>query len=496
MTNLYLNTMKIKAYLFCMGCFFGTLHAQERLTLSDAILLAQQNSHEAQVARFSFLGKHWSYRSYKAEWLPSLNFSGDLFNFDRSIVDARDPESGKISYVENNSLANRLNLSINQNLPWMGGTLSIQSGLARLDQFNYNLKTYNSEPFILGYTQPLNGYSSLKWRKKTEPLEYENAKRAYMEAQQNIIITITNLFFQALSAQSDYKQSKDSYKDLEEMFRIAQKRHKLGTTSKSEILQLELSLLNAKMNISKIRLTLENRIFNLFSFLRIQHYENIALIPPYSIPDVNIDLDQVIEMAYHNSTHSTTQNLNLLRAKQSLSETKANTGLQMKLHARVGLSQTAGTINSVYQKVKDNEVVGVTFSLPVYDWGLGKGKIRMAKAELELTKAQIEQANIDFSQSIRTKVLQFNNQSEQCSISQRALDIAEERYDIMKKRFENGAVTVTELKTAQLEFESAKNQHLYQLETFWLDYYSIQKLALYDFIRKQNITADFNELIK
>ena len=110
-------------------------------------------------------------------------------------------------------------------------------------------------------------------------------------------------------------------------------------------------------------------------------------------------------------------------------------------------------------------------------------------------RTQIEQANIEFAHDVRTKVLQFNNQAEQCKTSLRAQDIAAERYDIMKKRFENGSVTVTELNTAQEEFESAQHQYISQLQQFWTDYYGIQKLTLYDFIRKENIGVNFNDLV-
>ena len=150
---------------------------------------------------------------------------------------------------------------------------------------------------------------------------------------------------------------------------------------------------------------------------------------------------------------------------------------------------------AAYRRLKDYETVGLTMTIPIYDWGMGRGKVRMAKTDVEITKTQIEQANIEFAHDVRTKVLQFNNQAEQCKTSLRAQDIAAERYDIMKKRFENGSVTVTELNTAQEEFESAQHQYISQLQQFWTDYYGIQKLTLYDFIRKENIGVNFNDLV-
>ena len=86
-------------------------------------------------------------------------------------------------------------------------------------------------------------------------------------------------------------------------------------------------------------------------------------------------------------------------------------------------------------------------------------------------------------------------QSDQCKNALRAQDIAEERYDITKRRYETGAVTVTDLNTAQQESENARTQYISQLQTFWMGYYNIRKSTLYDWIGHHNLTVDFNTVL-
>lgn len=482
----------------CLWMAVGTVAAQpaRKLSLTEAIEIAKRDSYAAQVARYSFLGQYWNYRSYRAELLPSLNLSGGVMNFDRSIVEVRDADSGRVNYVDNNSLSNDLSLSIDQNIPFLGGTLSLQSSLSRLDQFNYDAQTYNSVPLILNYTQPIRAYNALKWRKKTAPLEYANAQKNYLETMQDITINVTNLFFTVLSAQEDYRQSRADYDDRRHLLEIAKKRLDLGTTTKSELLQLELSLLNAKMDVNSSGLTLRTCLFDLFSYLRIVDYDGIELLPPYYMPDIELNAEQVLDKAWAGSSHTITQQLSLLESQRALAEAKASRGLQVEFRGRLGLSQTGQTLPAAYRQLKDYENVGLTMTIPIYDWGMGRGKVRMAKTDVEITKTQIEQANTEFAHDVRTRVMQFNNQAEQCRTSLRAQDIAAERYDIMKRRFENGAVTVTELNTAQEEYESAQHLYISQLQQFWTDYYGIQKLTLYDFIRNEDIRVNFNDLVK
>lgn len=79
--------------LLCVGL---TARAQKVISLNDAILIAQQNSYDAQLARFSFLSSYWAYKSFRAELLPSVSLTGGLMNFDHSRVEARNSEDGRI----------------------------------------------------------------------------------------------------------------------------------------------------------------------------------------------------------------------------------------------------------------------------------------------------------------------------------------------------------------------------------------------------------------
>lgn len=489
----YRRYRQIKVLLLFMF-MYSSMSAQQ-LTLSSAIRIAQANSYNAMVARLSFMSQYWSYRSFQAELLPAVNLSSNLLQFNRSMVETRNFDDGRISYVENNSMSNSLSLSVDQNIVALGGKLSVQSYLYRLDQFSYDSKIYNSQPIRLRYTQPLWAYNSLKWQKKTAPLKYENAKRAYLESMENVAIETVQLFFEVLSAQSTHQQSVSNLEDRQYLFEIAKKRLELGTITKSELLQLELSLLNAQVDVKNKELSLNNQKFRLFSYLRIFDYDTTELAPPYDTPNVTVNVEDVIEKALENSTHTFQQQISRIESEKLVAQAKANKGLQIQLNSELGFNRTANHFNEAYRNLKDNEIVGLTVSLPIFDWGVSKGRVKMAEADLEVTKTQLEQAHETYIQDLRFSVLQFNMQSEQCKNAVRAQDIADERYSITKQRFEAGAVTVTDLNTAQQESENAKAQYIHQLQTFWMDYYNLRKSTLYDWVKKQNLAVDFSSVI-
>ena len=312
---------------------------------------------------------------------------------------------------------------------------------------------------------------------------------------EDVALQTLSLFFSVLSAQSTYQQSVSTLKDRQYMFEIAKKRLDIGTTTKSELLQLELSLLNAQVAVENNVLTLKNQKFRLFSYLRIYNYDDIELIPPFTIPDVTVNADEVVNKALKNSTHNLVQQISRLESEKLVAQAKANKGIQVQLNAELGFNRTANHFNEAYRNMKDNEIVGLTISLPIFDWGVSKGRVKMAEADLEVTKTQLEQTHETYIQDLKISVLQFNMQYEQCKNALRAQDIADERYDITKRRYETGAVTVTDLNTAQQELENAHAQHIRQLQTFWTGYYELRRWTLYDWISHQNLTVDFNTVI-
>ena len=276
---------------------------------------------------------------------------------------------------------------------------------------------------------------------------------------------------------------------------MAQKRLELGTTTKSEVLQMELSVLNARVAEGNGRITLDDAMYNLFSYLRVTDYEASELVPPYHVPELVVGMDEVLQKAIANSPHTQELRLEMLNAEQTLAQAKANKGLQVTLSGELGFMQTADNFTEAYQKLLDNEIVGLTLRLPIFDWGMSKGRVRMAQAQLEVVRTQQEKTHQDYMQDLRKKVMQFNAQPAQCRHAQRAQEIAEERYDIMRRRYEAGTVSVTDLNTALKEMTSARVQYISQLNTFWCDYYNLQKSTLYDWTKKRDILADIDKVI-
>ena len=470
--------------------------AQNEMSLDEAIYIARRQSVEAMEARQAFISTYWAYRSYKASRLPSLYLYGDIMNFDRSLTLLQNPEDGTLNYVSSNNLQNGIGLQMNQNITFTGGTLSVFSDLSRIDQFggNKNL-TWYSRPITVSYYQPLFTYNQFKWDKKIEPKAYEKGKRDYLEAMETITINVVYAYYNLLLAKMNNEISQSNFENSGNMLKIAKERLQLGNVTKAEYLQLELRMLNDSISINETAVQVREAQMVLNSLLG--YDESLEVIPDMGaeLPAIQMDYALVMQKVLDNSSFSLDNELSLLNAESDVAKAKASRGFSFALNARFGLSQTGPEFPQAYKNLLDQETVGVTFSIPIFDWGLGKGKVQKAKAAQEVVKAQVQQHENDYRRQMYTAVNQFNNQRQQCMVSERAMKIASERYELTMHRFREGNATVTDLNMAQTENDSAFRQWISDVSNYWTFYYSLRRATLYDFIKDEDLEIDVNEMI-
>ena len=488
--------LKLTAFFICICLSFAFCHAQEEMSLDDVIHTARNQSVEALQAKQAFISTYWAYRSYKASRLPSVYMYGNIMNFDRSLTLLQNPENGTLNYVSSNNLQNSAGLKINQNITFTGGTLSVASDLSRIDQFGMDKSlTWYSRPVTVSYYQPLFTYNQFKWDKKIEPKEYEKGKRIYLEAMEAITIDVVYAYHNLLLAKMNNSISRSNFENSGNMLKIAGERLQLGDVTKAEYLQLELRVLNDSIAINETAVAVRQAQMQLNSLLG--YDESYEIVPKAEeiLPQIQMDYELVMDKSLKNSSFSLSNELSLLNAESNVAYAKASRGFSFALNARFGMSQTGPQFPEAYKNLLDQEVVGITFSIPIFDWGLGKGKVQKAKAAQEVVKAQVQQSENDYRRQLYTAVNQFNNQRQQCLVSRKAMYIASERYELTMHRFREGNASVTDLNTAQSENDSALRQYISDLSNFWTYYYTLRQHTLYDFIKGRDLEIDIYEMI-
>ena len=85
------------------------------ITLDEAIVIARTQSVDAAVALNELKTAYWEYRTFRADLLPEVNFTGTLPNYNKSYSTYQNSD-GSYSFVRNNTLGLSGALSIDQNI--------------------------------------------------------------------------------------------------------------------------------------------------------------------------------------------------------------------------------------------------------------------------------------------------------------------------------------------------------------------------------------------
>lgn len=349
--------MKQIIIIFFFSFMLGQSIAQDtlRLTLYEAVSLAREQSPQAIAARHQYRASYWNWHSHQANYLPSITLD-TYTSLNRSISSITLPD-GTDNYVHRNQLLNDGAITINQNVPLLGGSIYMKTGLQRLDLFSDNNLSYKSTPVVLGYSQNLLGYNHLKWNKKTEPIRYSQSQKAYTETQELVAATAAMKFYQLALAQNSWQSAAYNYAAADTLYQYAEGRYNIGTITENEMLQLEINFLLEQTNMMNSRIEMDNMILDLRSFLGITDNIEIEVIVNDDIPNFKANVEEAVYYAHENSPDIEYYTLRELESESAVARAKASRGLKADLYVEFGLSQTNSHFRDAYRNPLDQQLV-------------------------------------------------------------------------------------------------------------------------------------------
>lgn len=449
------------------------------LTLRDVVALAQEQSPSAQAARHSYRSSYWSWRNHKASLLPALSISSSPYlNRTTDYVSLGD---GSEAYVKHNNLKTDLTLDLTQNVWLTGGTLSVKSAARRLDLLGGGATTYNLQPLTVTYSHSLLGYNSLRWDRRIEPIRFREARQQYAETMELVASQAASCFFSVAQAQTNLDIALQNRAAADTLYRFARGRYDIGTITENELLQLELNKLNEETNVISAQQALTEAEDYLRSFLNLQDREPVIVVTDSVVPLFTVPLEEAMELAHRHSPDISSLERQRLQSEDNLAYAKANAHLKANVYMSLGLAQTGDDLRNTARDLMDEQYVSVGVSLPILDWGRGKGQVRMARSNLDLVNIQTEQSLMTFEQNVTKVVSQFNLQGQRVSIARKTMDTAQRRYDVARHLYLAGRSTILDLNAAISEKDNAYRGFVSSLSTFWSLYYTLRSLTQYDF---------------
>lgn len=458
--------------------------------------IARDQSLDAISAKHRFRSSYWEFRTFRTQYLPMLKLNSTAPSLSKSIIKYTTVEGTDI-FVQQSVASYSSELSLNKIIGFTGGQVYVKTGLERLDNFSDSTySTFMSNPVTIGLSQPILAFNPYRWDNKIQPVKYEEAKRRYLEDVEQINITAINNFFDLMQAQLSLRIAEINQANYDTLYRIAQGRYNLGKIAENELLQLELSFLRAKSDAESAQLSYQMNISKLKSFLRLPENTEIELLLPSGVRELKVDLQKAMGEAKSNRSDVFAFERSMLEAESEVHRARLENRFNANLYAEYGLTQSAKDLETVYKDPQEGEMLAFGIQIPILDWGLARGKIKMAESNRELVRTSIEQQKIVFDQDIFLKVMQFNMQQNQLNLAAKADTVSQKRYFVTKQRYLIGKIDITDLNIAQTETDNAQLGYVSALRSFWRSYFELRKMTLFDFMEGKKIEVDFKSIYK
>jgi len=455
-------------------------------TLNQVIRFAQEKSPEALRIRTTRDNKYWQWEKYRSQYRPQMVLNFDIPYYQKQNIPVRQ-EDGSILYKSINQNNSDAALSIEQNIGLTGGVLFLATDLARFDDFRQNFTSYSGSPLYISYEQPLFAFNQLKWMRLIEPLKLEESLREYAEENEEIAYNTTQRYFDLLISQINFKIATNNKANADTIYSIGMIKYSRGKISKNELLQLKFGVISSQKAMAMATLAIKTASLELNSYTGMNENSNRIMSLPDTVYNYSIDDSVAVNKALENSQRSIEFKREKIEARRDAVKARRENGLAANLLFSYGKTNIASHISDIYENAKEMQMLKIGLSIPIVDWGRAKAERKTAEANQKLADYTVRREEISFRQEILTEVENFRMLQDFVKYTAEADQTATERYEIARLRYLAGDINLTEYNIAQEEKDQARRDHIVALRDYWLTYYTIRRLTLYDFRNNKQI---------
>lgn len=483
MRNFFLHINLKVALVLSLLFFISEGIVAQKLTLFEAIALAQEKSISKRKAETDLILAQNQLKIMESGLKPQLSLGATLPNFYKTSSAITQPD-GTISFLPITQDNSSLNFSLSQRLLSTNTRFFAETQMRRYhDYSDLGLTSFNSTPFRIGIEQPLNGFNSLKWNQKIFGLEQESARLKLDINREEIATEVTVAYFDLLIAKTNLEIAQTNAENNQKIYEIALERDRLGKISRSDFLQLELSLNSSRQEILNARRELIRTNSRLREVMNLDLHDDAVLdaVAPENLSQSELDPSKAADIAWQRRPEHLDFRKQILEAEKALEQAGKENGWQATLFATLGYVGTGSQFSHSYQNPQSENMVQVGLSIPILDGGRRKYSIQSNQQNKNYIVAETEYQEQVFKQNVRQLALQFKNIREEVELGRKSLDIAGKRYEIANQRYVLNDISITDLGIAFNERDMAWRNYISLLRGYWVSYYTLRQLTLENF---------------
>lgn len=481
--------MRRIVYLALLVIFSASAQQKVTLDLDRTVRLATDSTLAAQKYQSTYNASRYQYLSWQATRKPQFSLNSTPVMYERYMTQRYLSMEDIDVYRQQRMLYSQAGISATQTMERWGGQFYGSTQLGYLRTFgDQNQTQFMSVPIAVGYKQELMFYNPLKWAKQIEPLKLTLAEKNLTYGIETISEKAVSKFFTLALAQDQLRMAEEYLASCDTIYAIAQRRFKIASISKAELSILELEKTNARTTLANARISRQRAAQDLAIYLGMERTTDIELVIPTVMQSLHIDAAEAIQYARENNPQYLSSRKAVTEARRDAERARVEKNLSVSLDASVGLNQVADEFVDAYRHLLSQDKATITLSIPLKDWGKRKNAWLAARSTVETAERAEQEIARDTELDVALTVAEFNERQTIVETAREALTIAEDAYAQTLQRFIKAQADAYSLSIAQSHWQTARQNQISSLQNYWLAYYHLRRLTLYDYQRHQTIS--------
>ncbi|WP_372948017.1 TolC family protein [Mariniphaga sp.] len=462
------------------------IKAQEILTLDMAFQIAETSSPDLQQSLLNLERFQKNLEAQRAALKSRFSLDVSPVNFSRN----RRFDNRVSQWYTNENFETNALFRVEQPILLTDGTISLTNQFGWQSSYS-DASDIESQVFFnnlyLNYNQPLFTYNRQKLELKELELNFENANIGYVMQRLNMERNVTQFFYNVYMTQMNLNIAKEELSNTQKSYEIIKNKVDAGLAAMEELYQAELNLATSNSSLQDREVAFENAKDQLKLYLGMDLYTDFSILADVSANPVPVDLEKAIETGLESRMELRQREIDIESSQFDLIRTKSLNEFRGDVNLRLGISGDNRNLDQIFDAPTNSPSVGISFNVPLFDWGEKKARIAAQEAAIESQKLNYTEEQNQIIIGIRQAFRNLQNQLNQIAIAEQSQTNAELTYEINLERYENGDLTGMDLNLYQAQLSERKIAYAQALINYKIELLNLKIQSLFDFENNEPI---------
>jgi outer membrane protein len=461
--------------------------AQTGMTLENALSVAETNSPSIRKTMLSLVRSEENLNAQRAALKSSFSLAINPFSYSHN--------------REFNDLISRWNtretmesfgsFNIIQPIVATDAKLSLTNRLSWKDsysEYNDSRTTGFSNNLYLSLDQPIFTYNRTKMQLKQLELNLENTQLSYAIQRLSLERQVAQAFYYVYQQQQSLDIARKAYQNMIQSHGIIKVKADAGVAANAELFQAELNLANTKSDYENKIVSLENAKDDFKILIGMSLYDDLIVLPDIDVDTIRIDVAFAIEQGLQNRLELRQREISIENSQFDLIQTNALNEFKGSVGLSVGLFGDSEKFLNMYENPTDNQNLNISLTVPLWDWGEKKARLKATRASMETQEILFEEEEDNIVLGIRKIYRNLLNLKNQIEIARQSVTNAQLTYEINLERYSNGDLTGMDLNIYQNQLSEREIAYTNSLISYKLELMNLKIQTLYDFENGVSVT--------